>query len=156
MWWVNIFLCIYIRNIPLNIAIMIILTQWESIFVPLHGLKLRHFLFHYSLPGSSAFWNSCSNNSSHMLGPNEVTPDNQDNSISFTIPSSRENLNQFYDHATFTLINSAGSAISVSGCVYLAFYHSIQGTHDIQDTTYNIQDEPVTVTLRILRHWGLY
>ncbi len=50
-------------------------------------------------------------NSSYMLGPIEVTPDNQDNdnSISFMIPSSRENLNRFYD-ATFTLINSAGSA----------------------------------------------
>ncbi len=50
-------------------------------------------------------------NSSHMLGPIEVTPDDQDNSISFMIPSSRENLNRFYD-ATFTLINSAGSNIS--------------------------------------------
>ncbi len=49
--------------------------------------------------------------SSHMLGPIEVSPDNQDNSISFTIPSSRENLNRFYN-ATFTLINSAESAIS--------------------------------------------
>ncbi len=48
---------------------------------------------------------------SHMLGPIEVTPDNQDNSISFMISSTRENLNQLYD-ATFTLINSAGSAIS--------------------------------------------
>ncbi len=46
-----------------------------------------------------------------MLGPIEVTPDNQDNSISFTIPSSRENLNRFYD-TTFTLVNSAGSATS--------------------------------------------
>ncbi len=46
-----------------------------------------------------------------MLGPIEVTPDNQDNSISFMIPSSRENLNRFYN-ATFTFINSAGSAIS--------------------------------------------
>ncbi len=46
-----------------------------------------------------------------MLGPIEVTPDNEDNSISFMIPSSRENLNRFYD-ATFTLINSAGSNIS--------------------------------------------
>ena len=46
-----------------------------------------------------------------MLGPIEVTPDNQDNSIRFMIPSSRENLNRFYD-ATFTLINSAGSATS--------------------------------------------
>ncbi len=47
-------------------------------------------------------------NNSHMLGPIEVT---SDNSISFMIPSSRENLNQFYD-ATFTLINSAGSVKS--------------------------------------------
>ncbi len=50
-------------------------------------------------------------NSSHMLGPIEVTPDNQDNSISFMIPSSRENLNRFYD-VTFNLVNSAGSNIS--------------------------------------------
>ncbi len=48
-------------------------------------------------------------NSSHMLGPIEVTPD-KDNSISFMISSSRENLNRFYD-ATVTLINSAGSAL---------------------------------------------
>ncbi len=47
----------------------------------------------------------------YMLGPIEVTPDNQDNSISFMIPTSRENLNRFYD-ATFTLVNSAGSATS--------------------------------------------
>ncbi len=47
----------------------------------------------------------------YMLGPIEVTPDNQDNSISFMIPSSRENLNRFYD-ATITLINSAGSTTS--------------------------------------------
>ncbi len=46
-----------------------------------------------------------------MLGPIEVTPDNEDNSISFMISSSRENLNRFYN-ATFTLINSAGSNIS--------------------------------------------
>ncbi len=46
-----------------------------------------------------------------MLGTIEVTPDNQDNSISFMIPSSRENLNLFYV-ATFTLTNSAGSATS--------------------------------------------
>ena len=50
-------------------------------------------------------------NSSYMLGPIEVTPDNQDNSIRFMIPSSRENLNQLYN-ATFTLDNSAGSATS--------------------------------------------
>ncbi len=50
-------------------------------------------------------------NSSHMLGPIEVTPDNQDNFISFMITSSRENLNRFYD-VTLTLANSAGSAIS--------------------------------------------
>ena len=50
-------------------------------------------------------------NNSYMLGPIEVTPDNQDNSISFIIPSSTENLNRIYD-ATFTLVNSAGSAIS--------------------------------------------
>ncbi len=47
---------------------------------------------------------------SYMLGPIEVTLDNQENSISFMIPSSR-NLNRFYD-ATFTLINSAGLATS--------------------------------------------
>ncbi len=47
-------------------------------------------------------------NSNHMLGPIKVTPDNQDNSIGFMIPSFRENLNRFYD-ATFTLVNSAGS-----------------------------------------------
>ncbi len=50
-------------------------------------------------------------NSSHMLGPMEVTPDNQDDSISFMIPSSRENLNRFYN-ATFTLVNIAESATS--------------------------------------------
>ncbi len=73
------------------------------------------------------------------------------------IPSSRENLNQFYV-ATFTLVNSAGSAISninISELCYplLHIYNSLQytfntlGTHDVQDTTYNIQDEPVTVTI---------
>ena len=46
-----------------------------------------------------------------MLGPIEVTLDNEDNSISFMIPSSRENLNRLYN-ATFTLTNSAGSATS--------------------------------------------
>ncbi len=46
-----------------------------------------------------------------ILGPIEVTPDNQVNSIRFMIPSSRENLNRFYN-ATFTLTNSAGSATS--------------------------------------------
>ncbi len=54
-----------------------------------------------------------------MLGPIEVTPDNQDNSIRFMIPSSRENLNRFYD-ATFTLTNSAGSTtsnINISECL---------------------------------------
>ena len=50
-------------------------------------------------------------NSSYMLEPIEVTPDNQDNSIRFMIPSSKENSNRFYD-ATFTLVNSAGSATS--------------------------------------------
>ncbi len=61
-------------------------------------------------------------NSSHMLGPIEVTPDNQDNSISFMIPSSRENLNRFYN-ATFTLVNSAGSATSISE---LSLMHTCQ------------------------------
>ncbi len=65
-------------------------------------------------------------NSIHMFGPIEVTPDNQDNSISFMIPSSRENLNQFYD-ATITLTNSAGSAtsninISEYSNIYLSFF----------------------------------
>ncbi len=50
-------------------------------------------------------------NISYMLGPIEVTPDNKDNSISFIIPSSTENLNRVYD-ATFNLVNSAESAIS--------------------------------------------
>ncbi len=50
-------------------------------------------------------------NSSYMLGPIGVPPDNQDNSISFMIPSSRENMNRVYD-ATFTLTNSAGSTTS--------------------------------------------
>ncbi len=50
-------------------------------------------------------------NSSHMLGRIEVTPDNQDNSISFIISSSRENLNRIYN-ATITLVNSAGSVTS--------------------------------------------
>ncbi len=70
------------------------------------------------------------------------------------IPSSRENLNRFYD-GTFTLINSAGSATSnisnISEWLHLSSLlqniHSIQGTHDVQDTTYNTQDEPVTVTI---------
>ncbi len=96
-------------------------------------------------------------NSSYMLGPIEVTPDNQDNSISFMIPliaSSRENLNRIYD-ATFTLINSAGSnTTNISNISEL--YNVITlihlqictlGTHDVQDITYNIQDEPVTVTI---------
>ncbi len=47
----------------------------------------------------------------YMLGPIEVTPDDQDNSFGFMIPSSRESLNRFYN-ATFTLINSAGSTTS--------------------------------------------
>ncbi len=49
--------------------------------------------------------------SGYMLGPIEVTPDNQNNSISFMIRSSPLNMNRFYN-ATFTLINSAGSATS--------------------------------------------
>ncbi len=57
-------------------------------------------------------------NSSHMFGPIEVTPDNQDNSISFKIP---ENFNRFYD-ATFTLINSAGSATSNINISELFYY----------------------------------
>ncbi len=93
-----------------------------------------------------------------MLGPIEVTPDNQNNSISFMISSSLENLNRFYD-ATITLINSAGSAISniiiseYSPLMYMslinqcAFNIKLLGTHDVQDITYNIQDEPVTVTI---------
>ncbi len=43
------------------------------------------------------------------------------------------------------------SAISVSCCIYIRILqhniHSIQGTHDVQDITYNIQGEPVTVTI---------
>ncbi len=51
-------------------------------------------------------------NSSHILGLIEVTPVNQDNSISFMIPSSRKkNLNRVYN-GTITLVNSAGSATS--------------------------------------------
>ena len=70
--------------------------------------------------------------SSYMLGPIEVTPDNQDNSISFMIPRSRENLNRFYD-ATFTLINSAGSTtsyISISKYIIIIFM-IIPHAHDI-------------------------
>ncbi len=47
----------------------------------------------------------------YMLGHFEVTPDDQDNSFDFMIPSSGESLNRFYN-ATFTLINSAGSTTS--------------------------------------------
>ncbi len=61
-------------------------------------------------------------NSSHMLGPIEVTPDNQDNSISFMIPSSRENLNRFYN-AIITLTNSAGSAINIINISELPIMH---------------------------------
>ncbi len=92
-------------------------------------------------------------NSSHMLGPIEVTPDSQVNSINFMIQSS---LNRFYN-ATITLINNAGSATSnvsnISELLHLYTYtlqnniYSIQGTYDIQDTTYNTQDEPVTVSI---------
>ena len=62
-----------------------------------------------------------------MLGPTEVTPDNKDNSISFMIPSSRENLNRFYN-ATITLVNSAGSTqvninISESLNAFLRIHH---------------------------------
>ncbi len=64
-------------------------------------------------------------NSSHMLGPIEVTPDNQDNTISFMIPSSRENLNRFYN-ATFTLVNSAGSATSNIIISELSLMHTCQ------------------------------
>ncbi len=39
----------------------------------------------------------------YMLGPIEVTPDNQDNSIRFVITSSRENLNRFYDASSTVL-----------------------------------------------------
>ncbi len=41
------------------------------------------------------------------------------------------------------------SAISVSCYIYLALinYTIYTGTHDVQDTTYNIQDEPITVTI---------
>ncbi len=90
-----------------------------------------------------------------MLGPIEVTPDNQDISICFMIRSSRENLNQLYD-ATFTLINSAGSAtsnISISelydniATASLCYIFMYTGTYDVQDITYNTQDEPVTVTI---------
>ncbi len=90
-----------------------------------------------------------------MLGPIEVTPDNQDNSISFMIPSSSDNLNQLYN-ATFTLVNSAGLAISNINISELLNAYVIDqctlefttlGTYDVQNTTYNIQDEPVTVTI---------
>ncbi len=67
-------------------------------------------------------------NSSHMLGPIEVTSDNQDNSISFMIPSSRVNLNRFYN-ATFTLVNSAGSAIYNINISKLLCYMSLQSMH---------------------------
>ncbi len=43
------------------------------------------------------------------------------------------------------------SAISVSCCIYIRILqhniYSIPGTYDIQDTTYNTQDEPVTVSI---------
>ncbi len=64
-----------------------------------------------------------------MLGPIEVTPDNQDNAISFMIPSSRVNLNRFYN-ATITLINSAGSATSsISNISELLCYMLLQSMH---------------------------
>ncbi len=92
-------------------------------------------------------------NSSPMLGPIEVTPDNQDNSIRFIISSSRENLNRVY-YATITLTNSAGSATSniniselLARVISLCYLFVYTGTYDVQDTTYNIQDEPVTVTI---------
>ncbi len=107
-------------------------------------------------------------NSSHMLGPIEVTPDNQDNSIRFMIPSSRKNLNRFYN-ATITLVNSAGSASSnisnISECncyIYFSCYkifHSIQVLmmYRTSLTTFKMnQLLSLSTTLRILKHWGLY
>ncbi len=46
----------------LNIAIMIVLTQRESIFVPLHGLNYKAKIFPLSLHAVcfSVFWNSFS------------------------------------------------------------------------------------------------
>ncbi len=88
-----------------------------------------------------------------MLGPIEVTPDNND-SISFIISSSRENLNRFYN-ATFTLTNSAGSATNISNIsewlhlfsLFKNISFNTLGTYDVQNTIYNIQDESVTVTI---------
>ncbi len=87
----------------------------------------------------------------YMLGPIEVTPDN---STSFMISSSRENLNRFYNTA-FTLVNSAGSAISnINISEFYPYNYVIDqctfntlGTHDIQNITYDIQDESVTVMI---------
>ncbi len=104
-------------------------------------------------------------NSSYMLGPIEVTPDNQDISISFIIPSSRENLNRFYD-ATFTLVNSAGSATSpISNVskllpffsIYLLILFKVLMMYRTPLTTFKTnQLLSLLSTLEILRHWGLY
>ena len=78
-----------------------------------HPTTTFNFLALQSAPVCSGSVSLQDVRNSYMIEPIEfeVTPDNQDDSISFMIPSSRENLNRFYD-AIFTLINSAGSVTS--------------------------------------------
>ncbi len=105
--------------------------------------------------------------SSYTFGSIKVIPDNQDNSISFIISSSSENLNQFYN-ATFTLNNSAGSATSNISDIseFYKICHYINTSSNMQQvlmmyrtplTTFKMnQLLSLLTTLRILWHGGLY